>query len=164
MTIPIHATTTGITPKPPGFRLATKCSRVLRPDRNKLTGLTEKGQIVPGLYAYSDPRDNDWNYAKTTRFSTRHEMLTGTQTDGTAFTDGVDPTCDNWTSNKSPAPVTSNGNLNAADGRPNAQIGFPDRNGGGSGSWNSAHGTRGCAQTDLPKTHGQGLFYCFAIN
>ena len=75
-----------------------------------------------------------------------------------------DHTCDNWTSNKSPAPGASNGNLNAADGRPNAQIGFPDRNGGGSGSWNSAHGTRGCAQADLPKTHGQGLFYCFAIN
>src|ERR1700681_3714760 len=31
MTIPIHATTTGITPKPPGFRLGTKCSPVLRP-------------------------------------------------------------------------------------------------------------------------------------
>ncbi|HTR36964.1 MAG TPA: hypothetical protein VMH80_13745 [Bryobacteraceae bacterium] len=131
---------------------------------NKLTGLTERGQIVPGLYDYSDPRDNDWNYAKITRFSTRHEMLTGTQTDGTAFTDGVDHTCDNWTSDKSPAPGTSNGNLNAADGRPNAQIGFPDRNGGGSGSWNSAHGTRGCAQSDLTKTHGIGLFYCFAIN
>ena len=71
---------------------------------NKLTGLTEKGQIVPGLYDYSDPRDNDWDYAKTTRFSTRHEMLTGSQTDGTAFTDGLDHTCDNWTSNKSPAP------------------------------------------------------------
>ena len=131
---------------------------------NKLTGLTEKGQIVPGLYDYSDPRDNDWDYAKTTRFSTRHEMLTGTQTDGTAFTDSQDHTCDNWTSNKSPTPGASNGNLNATDGRPNAQIGFPDRNGGGSGSWNSAHGTRGCAQADLPKTHGQGLFYCFAIN
>jgi len=131
---------------------------------NKLTGLTEKGQIVPGLYDYSDPRDNDWDYVKTTRFSTRHEMLTGTRTDGTAFTDGLDHTCDNWISNKSPAPGTSNGNLNAADGRPNAQIGFPDRNGGGSGSWNSAHGTRGCAQADLPKTHGVGLFYCFAIN
>jgi hypothetical protein len=131
---------------------------------NKLTGLTEKGQIVPGLYDYSDPRDNDWNYSKTTRFSTRHEMLTGTQTDGTAFTDTQDHTCDNWTSNKSPDHEVANGNLNAADGRPNAQIGFPDRNGGGSGSWNSAHGTRGCAQTDLPKTHGMGLFYCFEIN
>ena len=56
---------------------------------NKLTGLTEKGQIVPGLYDYSDPRDNDWNYVKNTRFSSRHEMLTGTQTDGTAFTDAA---------------------------------------------------------------------------
>jgi hypothetical protein len=131
---------------------------------NKLTGLTEKGQIVPGLYDYSDQRDNDWNYVKTTRFSSRHEMLTGTQTDGTAFTDAQDHTCDNWTSNESPAPGRANGDLNAADGRLNAQIGFPDRNGGGSGSWNSAHGTRGCAQADLPKTHGVGLFYCFAIN
>jgi hypothetical protein len=130
---------------------------------NKLTGLTEKGQIVPGLYDYSDPRDNDWNYAKTTRFSTRHEMLTGTQTDGTAFSDAQDHTCDNWTSNASPA-AGRGGDLNAADGRFNAQIGFPDRNGGGNGSWNSAHGTRGCAQADLPKTHGQGLFYCFATN
>jgi hypothetical protein len=130
---------------------------------NKLTGLTEKGQIVPGLYDYSDPRDNDWNYAKTTRFSTRHEMLTGTQTDGTAFTDAQDHTCNNWTSNASPA-AGRGGDLNASDGRLNAQIGFPDRNGGGSGSWNSAHGTRGCAQEDLPRTHGIGLFYCFATN
>src|ERR1700674_1572137 len=88
---------------------------------NKLTGLTEKGQIVPGLYDYSDPRDNDWNYAKTTRFSTRHRMLTGTQTDGTAFTDAQDHTCNNWTSNQSPAPGGANGDLNAADGRLNAQ-------------------------------------------
>jgi hypothetical protein len=130
---------------------------------NKLTGLTEKGQIVPGLYDYSDPRDNDWNYAKTTRFSSRHEMLTGTQTDGTAFTDAQDHTCNNWTSNASPAPGRG-ADLNASDGRLNAQIGFPDRNGGGSGSWNSAHGTRGCAQEDLPRTHGIGLFYCFATN
>ncbi len=131
---------------------------------NKLTGLTEKGQIVPGLYDYSDPRDSDWEYAKTTRFSTRHEMLTGTQPDGTAFTDGLDHTCDNWTSTATPAQEVANGRLNANDGRPNAQIGFPDRNGGGSGSWNSAHGTRGCAQADLPKSHGIGMFYCFEVN
>jgi hypothetical protein len=90
-------------------------------------------------------------------------MLTGTQTDGTAFTDAQDHTCDNWTSHASPAPGRG-GDLNASDGRLNAQIGFPDRNGGGSGSWNSAHGTRGCAQEDLTRTHGIGLFYCFAIN
>ena len=131
---------------------------------NKLTGLTDKGQIVPGLYDYADARDNDWEYVKTTRFSNRHEMLTGSQPDGTAFTDTVDHTCNNWTSNKDPEPGTATGNLNANDGRPNAQIGFPDRNGGGNGSWNSSHGTRGCSQKALPMTHGVGMYYCFATN
>ena len=145
---------------------------------NKLTGLTEKGEMVPGLYDYADPRDTNWDYVKTTTFSNRHEMLTGSQPDGRAFADNVDHTCDNWTSNKDPEPGTANGNLNAADGRPNAQIGFPDRNGGGNGSWNSSHGTRGCSQQSLicggavdgsnqlgeMVTHGVGMFYCFAIN
>ena len=49
-------------------------------------------------------------------------------------------------------------------GRPNAQIGFPDRNGGGDGSWNSSHGTRGCSQAALAITHGVGKLYCFAID
>ena len=40
----------------------------------KRTGLTEKGQIVPGLYDYNDPRDGDWEYAKNTRFSSRHSV------------------------------------------------------------------------------------------
>jgi hypothetical protein len=132
---------------------------------NKLTALTEKGQIVPGLYDYADLRDNDWEYVKTTRFSTRHEMLTGTQPDGTAFPNDGDYTCNNWTSNKDPEPGTSSGNLaDGKDGRPNAQIGFTDRNGGGNGSWNSGHGTRGCSQKSLPLTHGVGMFYCFSIN
>lgn len=131
---------------------------------NKLTGLTEKGEIGPGIYDYPDPRDTDWEYVKTTPYSNRHETLTGSQPDGTAFTDGLDHTCDNWTSNKSPAPGQATGGLNAADGRPNAQIGFPDRNGGGNGSWNSSHGTRGCSQADLARTHGVGRLYCFAIN
>jgi hypothetical protein len=134
---------------------------------NKLTGLTEKGETVPVLYDYADPRDNDWEYVKTTAFSNRHEMLTGTQPDGRAFTDtDLDYTCDNWTSNKDPEPQQAGqgGPLGAAPGRPNAQIGFPDRNGGGNGSWNSSHGTRGCSQAALPRTHGVGMFYCFAIN
>jgi hypothetical protein len=131
---------------------------------NKLTGLTEKGETVPGLYDYADPRDNDWSYVKTTPNSNRHEMLTGSQPDGRAFTDTADHTCNNWTSDKDPAPGTATGDLRADDGRPNAQIGFPDRNGGGNGSWNSSHGTRGCSQESLPKTHGVGMFYCFAAN
>ena len=28
-----------------------------------------------------------------------HDMLTGSKADGTAFTDGMDHTCNNWTSN-----------------------------------------------------------------
>jgi hypothetical protein len=129
----------------------------------KLTGLTEKGQIVPGLNDFPDSRDNDWEWVKTTPYSNRHEMLTGTQPDGTAYPPELDYTCDNWTSNKDPDPSLPPGPLQAAPGKPNAQIGFPDRNGGGNGSWNSSHGTRGCSQHALPRTHGVGMFYCFAI-
>ena len=133
---------------------------------NKLTGLTEKGEIVPGLRDYMDPRDRDWEYVKTTPFSNRHEMLTGTQPDGRAFTDEADYTCDNWTSNKDPQRPQgqAQGQVPLGPNRPNAQIGFPDRNGGGNGSWNSSHGTQGCSQEALPRSHGVGMFYCFAIN
>jgi hypothetical protein len=54
--------------------------------------------------------------------------------------------------------------MGAGPDKPNAQIGFPDRNGGGNGSWNSSHGTTGCSQTALNRTHGVGMFYCFAID
>ena len=126
----------------------------------KRTGLTELGQIVPGLNDYKDRRDTDWNYVKTTPYSNRHEVLTGSQLDGTAFPPDLDYTCDNWTSNADPdAP-----GMGAGPNRPNAQIGFPDRNGGGNGSWNSSHGTTGCSQTALVRTHGVGKLYCFAID
>jgi hypothetical protein len=129
---------------------------------HKLTGLTEKGQIVPGLNDFPHPRSRDWDYVKTTPYSNRHEMLTGTRPDGRAYTEPEDYTCNNWTSNKDPEQMT--GPLEAAPGRPNAQIGFPDRNGGGNGSWNSSHGTRGCSQRALVLTHGIGMFYCFAAD
>jgi hypothetical protein len=74
-------------------------------------------------------------------------MLTGSTTDGRAYTDNTDHTCGNWTSE-------------AADGI--AQLGHFDRNGGGV-SWNSAHPSRGCSQPNLVATGGAGLFYCFAI-
>jgi len=129
----------------------------------KRTGLTEKGQIVPGLNDYQVPRDSDWEYTKTTPYTNRHEMLTGSQLDGRAFPPGIDYTCNNWTSNSDPAPGGAQV-LEGGPGRPNAQIGFPDRNGGGNGSWNSSHGTTGCSQTALNRTHGVGMFYCFATN
>jgi hypothetical protein len=129
----------------------------------KRTGLTEKGQIVPGLNDYQVPRDSEWEYTKTTPYTNRHEMLTGSHLEGRAFPPGVDYTCNNWTSNSDPAPGGPQV-LEGGPGRPNAQIGFPDRNGGGNGSWNSSHGTTGCSQTALNRTHGVGMFYCFATN
>ena len=80
----------------------------------------------------------------------RHDILTGSQPDGTAF-DGVeDLTCGNWTSSD--------------EGR--AQVGHHDRTGRGDGvnSWNSEHASRGCSQDDLVATGGAGLFYCFGID
>jgi hypothetical protein len=59
---------------------------------HKQTGLTEKGAIVPGLYDYLDDRDNDWEYVKSTPYSNRHEVLTGSQPDGRAYPAGVDYT------------------------------------------------------------------------
>ena len=79
----------------------------------------------------------------------RHDILTGSQLDGTAFSGDADTTCQNWTSS----------------GAGGARVGHHDRTGGGEhpSSWNSAHGSRGCSQDNLRGTGGDGLFYCFAI-
>jgi hypothetical protein len=130
----------------------------------KRSGLTEKGQIVPGLNDHKHPRDGDWEYVRTTPYTNRHEVLTGSQPDGRAYPPDLDYTCNNWTSNADPDPAQAQGGLEAGPNRPNAQIGFPDRNGGGNGSWNSSHGSRGCSQTALVMTHGVGMLYCFATN
>jgi hypothetical protein len=80
----------------------------------------------------------------------RHDILTGSRPDGTAFPPGTNLTCTNWTSS----------------GAGRAQVGHHDRQGQGDGSksWNSAHASRGCSQADLEATGGAGLFYCFAID
>lgn len=80
-----------------------------------------------------------------------HDILTGSAMDGRVINDGADHTCSNWTSN-------------ASEG--SAQVGHHDRQGGGANpmSWNSAHASRGCSQSDLQGTGGNGLFYCFAID
>jgi hypothetical protein len=77
-----------------------------------------------------------------------HDILTGSTADGRAYTDGMDHTCANWTSN----------------GMGSAQLGHSDRNGGGTVSWNSAHGSRGCSQPNLVMTGGAGKLYCFATD
>lgn len=80
----------------------------------------------------------------------KHDILTGTQLDGTAFPAGKDMTCSNWTSN-------SEGS---------AMVGHSDRyRGPYPGSpWNSMHPSRGCSQENLIGTGGDGLFYCFAAD
>ncbi len=78
-----------------------------------------------------------------------HDIITGSQPDGRAFTDAADHTCKNYTSS-------------AADG--SAQLGHFDRTGGGNSSWNAAHPSRGCGQANLVATGGAGLLYCFAAN
>ena len=110
----------------------------LHSDSNKLSkenSLTEKGGMVNGR----GDRPN------------RHDIITGSQLDGTSFSDGSNHTCNNWTSN-------------GEDG--SAQVGHHDRQGGGQNptSWNAAHGSRGCSQANLEGTGGFGLFYCFAAN
>jgi len=77
----------------------------------------------------------------------QHDILTGSQPDGRAYTDSADHTCNNWTSN--------------AQGT--AQLGHSDKQGGGNSSWNSAHPSRGCSQPNLVATGGAGLIYCFAV-
>ena len=99
----------------------------------KETILTEEGNPVNG-------RGDDPNM---------HDILTGSNLDGTAFTAEDYTNCDNW---------TSNGETGGA------QVGHHDRQGGGQNptSWNSAHTSRGCSQQNLQGTGGNGFFYCFA--
>ncbi|MGX7953303.1 hypothetical protein ACWPM1_12150 [Tsuneonella sp. HG249] len=99
------------------------------------SALTERGERIGGK---GDP-------------VLRHDILTGSTDDGRAYPDNrFDRTCRNWT-------------YSGAEG--SAQIGHSDRDTIGlSISWNSAHQTTGCSLTDLKKTGGDGLFYCFAAD
>ncbi len=79
----------------------------------------------------------------------QHDILTGSDSHGRVLLgSAATTTCNNWTSN--------------AAG--NAIVGHHDRAGGGNSSWNAAHSSRSCSQSDLVATGGAGLFYCFAIN
>ena len=81
----------------------------------------------------------------------RHEILTGSRPDGTAFPAGAHRTCGNWTSSSSTG---------------SAQVGYFDVSGEGDNpiSWNSAHGTNGCSEDAFHSSGGAGLFYCFALD
>jgi hypothetical protein len=92
------------------------------------TALTEKGMMIG---------------------PTKHDMLTGSNADGTLSTAAPDTTCHGWTSLR--------------EGQ--AMLGHSNRYGGGRGdSWNSAHLSRGCSQDALKASLGDALFYCFAAD
>jgi hypothetical protein len=104
---------------------------------NKLgqeNSLTERGTMVSGV-----GMTPNW-----------HDVLTGSQMDGTAWPGNMNLTCNNWSSSTFGS----------------ATVGHIDRRGGQDTvfqrSWNASHMSRSCSQPDLIATGGNGLFYCFA--
>jgi hypothetical protein len=102
----------------------------------KQTALTEKGGIVKG-------RGDEPN---------QHDILTGTQTDGTAFGGTEDKTCGNWTKSGEGSAIVGHHDRTGLDTNPPAL------------SWNSSHPSRGCGDEALKSTGGAGYLYCFAAN
>src|SRR5437870_3482089 len=90
-----------------------------------------------------------------------HDILTGSQPDGRAYTDAADHTCSNYTSNANVEPAARGA---APVPGPSVQLGHSDKQGGNNSSWNSSHPSRGCSQPNLVATGGAGLLYCFAAN
>src|SRR5258708_12602717 len=115
---------------------------------------TEKGGFAPAHTHGATAREREWSYMQEPPEANRHETLTGATPDGRAFTDAVDHTCGNWTSEAKGNATALRENTGA-----NAQVGMSDRNGGGSGSWNSAHGTPGCSPQDLRPSPPLALYY-----
>ena len=103
---------------------------------NKQTALTEKGEVVNG-------RGDTPNM---------HDILTGSQPDGTTIKGDVDTTCGNWTKG----------------GEGAAMVGHSDRTGldesAPAKSWNSSHQSRGCSIDALKATGSDSRIYCFATN
>lgn len=91
------------------------------------TAVDERGRTIPGSGFMPN----------------RHDILTGSQTDGTAYPAGEDMSCNNWTTSSD-------------EGK--ARVGHHDY-----AAWNSAHDSRGCSQAALISSGGDGLFYCFAV-
>ncbi len=104
---------------------------------NKQTALDEKGQMVNGR----------------TEKPNKHDILTGSRPDGTAFPGKPFPdmTCGNW---------TKGGGDGAAMTGHHDRVGPTEAN--WAVSWNSAHPTLGCSMEKIRPTGGEGLFYCFA--
>lgn len=102
----------------------------------KETAITEKGEVVSGR---GDPVN-------------MHDVLTGSQADGTAFAAGDDRTCGNWTKGGDGAAMVGHHDRRGLNDEPPAK------------SWNASHPSRGCGLDALKATGGAGFYYCFATN
>lgn len=123
-----------------GVVIAKSVEDLHSPNNNvtKQTALDEKGQPVNGR----------------TDKPNKHDILTGSRPDGTAFPGAPFPdmTCGNWT-------------RGGTEG--SAMLGHHDRVGpidaSWAKSWNASHPSRGCHPEGLNSTGGDGLLYCFAV-
>jgi len=103
----------------------------------KQTSLTEKGEVVNG-------RGDTPN---------KHDILTGSRPDGTAFPGTDDMTCGNYTKSGEGAVMLGHHDRNGTNPDPVANA-----------SWNASHKSAGCSVDALAKTGSGGLLYCFATN
>lgn len=122
-----------------GVQIAANVDELHTPEKNKInveTGLTETGRMVMSrLFVV--------NY---------HDILTGTNTDGTAMPADKDMTCNNWTSGSAGSAMVGHHDRMGLNDQPPAK------------SWNTSHPSRGCDNAALRTTGGNGLIYCFAAN
>ncbi|MGD2168479.1 MAG: lectin [Gammaproteobacteria bacterium] len=132
-----------------GEMIARNLDELHNEESNKLsmkTALDENGVPIPyvGLDTDGNPLPVEL------QMGVEHDVLTGTQADGTAFPAGDDMTCSNWTS----------------DDEGSAMLGHGDRLTlqPGLSPWSAAHPSQGCSQQALVNTGGSGRFYCFAID
>jgi len=102
----------------------------------KQTALTESGAVVNG-------RGDTPNM---------HDVLTGSQPDGTYIAGDANSTCANWTQGSRGAAMLGHSDRTGLDESVPAK------------SWNSSHQSRGCSVDELKSTGGAGLFYCFAAD
>ena len=103
---------------------------------SKQTALTETGNMING-------RGDTPNV---------HDVLTGSQPNGTFIAGDANSTCGNWSMSGGGAAMVGHHDKTGLDESVPAK------------SWNSSHPSRGCSGDQLKSTGGAGLYYCFAAD
>src|SRR5262249_38402273 len=107
-----------------------------------------KGQLIASSVAdlHGDQQRDRKNIQAATALDVKgeqipgnvHDILTGSDSDGRAFTDGYDHTCNNWTADGMTLPQAANANAAVPADRARAMLGHSNRSGGQNTSWNAA--------------------------